>query len=219
MLGSIFLALRAPRGSVLVAGALIFAASQVILRTVGDEFGCLTDPIFVLAFWSSTIVWSVMLIGLLRLAFGGLRLWTIVVIMTFGIFGFAARTILMDTGGYFARHLYLPTARLLVNGKPYGGYVHSLSWDAHRVLVVTWRSRFGRESYWVWNSTRSGQAPGAVHCKNWTAPPFPVFFSTDTNQPCLSFEPEATPRNRHIKFETNFVEFTADDSRKVRVVW
>lgn len=127
--------------------------------------------------------------------------------------------ILMDTGGYASKHLYLPTARMTVAGKPNIAYVHTLSWDTNRILVITRRGRLGGETYWLWNSGRPGRAPGAARCKTWTAPPFPALITTDTYQPCLSEEPETTPPDRHVVFGTNFAEFTADDTKRVRVVW
>jgi hypothetical protein len=219
VLGSLFLALRAPRRSVLVASALMFVASNLILNVVTDELGWLTDPVFVLAFWFSLIVWPVVLIGLLRLAFGGRRMVILAAILAVGIFGVGARTILMDTGGYVSKHLYLPTARMTVEGKPSGGYVHSLSWDTNRILVVTRRRHLGGETYWLWNSGRPGRVPGAVRCYTWTAPPFPAVLTTDTYQPCLSVEPGAPQPDRNVAFGANFAEFTADDSKRVRVVW
>lgn len=67
VLGSIFLALSAPKRSVLIASTLVFATSHAVLSGLTDELGWLTGPVSVLAFWFSLIVLPVLVIGLLRL--------------------------------------------------------------------------------------------------------------------------------------------------------
>jgi len=123
---------------------------------------------------------------------------------------------------YVTNYLIMPTARLFVAGKPDSGYVHTDAGDSIRILVVTRRLVLRQaETYWVWISSDQRRDSGVVRCEGWTAPQFPSFITSDIYEPCspVGERPRPKPPDRKLVSGSSFVEFTADDGKRVRVDW
>jgi len=112
-------------------------------------------------------------------------------------------------------------SHILVDGKPTHGRVHR----AHdgNSLFVTLPEGDKAITYMVLVPREGG---GHVRsCGDWVAPRFPVDGSGDLNPPCWSIRvaenpspgPAALPRN--LVVGRNFVEFIANDGKRVRATW
>jgi hypothetical protein len=221
VVGSMVWAIRAQRLVVLVASAVVLITTLVALNVITDELGRFTDLLLIPAFWFSLIGWLVLFIGILRLVFGRKVVMVVASVVTIAVFIASARIITMSPSGYVTRYLVMPTAQQTVAGKRSNGYVHTLSWDVNRILVIT-RRRFGRkETYWAWTSSGKRRDSGVIRCDDWTAPQFPVFSTSDVYQPCFHFGegPKPETPNRKLVSGSNFVEFDSDDFKRIRVEW
>jgi hypothetical protein len=199
--------------------AVAVAASWLVRELVTDQLGPFTDVVIVPAFWFSFIGWLTLFIGMLRLVMSQRRVAICTAVLTAGIFGLAVRSIFFPPCCYVNQHLIMPTARLSVAGRRTNGYSHLNDWRGDRLMVVTRHRSNGDETYWVWLS-RLRTAVGATRCAGWSAPPLPVFLTTDVYQPCFSVEgPPTKGPPRNIASGASFVEFTADDGKRIRLDW
>jgi hypothetical protein len=112
---------------------------------------------------------------------------------------------------YFAE----PTARLTVDGRQTGGWIHR--GNHGRTVIVTRNVGPMRESYWAW----TGEGVVA-HCSGWTAPHFPVLALNESNgwdwtPVCVEFRQNAPERN--VIVDPHSVEFTTNDGHRLRVSW
>jgi hypothetical protein len=120
--------------------------------------------------------------------------------------------------GYTAYFVIVPGAKLYADGKAISGSLHK--GDKGRAFILT-RSGDGKpESYWIaMPSERNGWISS---CGGWAAPRFPLVAIGDVNPPCFSFvNPNLAPKSLERKptFGPRFVEFTADDGRRIKTSW
>jgi len=115
----------------------------------------------------------------------------------------------------------VPGAQIEVDGKPVEGWLHR--GRRGEVLFVTRHDQKKAETYRIW-APRDGR--GVVSsCDDWTVARVPAFIVGDVNPPCISLvivkdiSRLPTPQTRILVAGTGFVEFTADDHKRVRVSW
>jgi hypothetical protein len=122
---------------------------------------------------------------------------------------------------YTAWYFVVPKTRLTVDGRPEQGRLHR--GNHGETLFLTRREKGKEESYMIW-IPRDRQGIVAS-CGHWTAPRFPVFPIGDVNPPCWTFffsggpTPKPTLPGRNLAAGIDFVEFTADDGRRLKISW
>lgn len=126
--------------------------------------------------------------------------------------------------GYTIYLVRVPAAKLFADGKPEKGWLHRGA--RGKTLILTRTVSGKRESYWI---EYPGEKGGWVSsCGEWTAGKFPIIAIGDVNPPCFSIRAdpgtEVVPQRRLRSkraplFGTQFVEFTADDGDRLRVIW
>jgi len=127
--------------------------------------------------------------------------------------------------GHGTWYFIVPNARLTVDGRPSEGWLHVRTYDRGRVMFVTRRSDGKVESYLT--TLEKGEKGYVWPCGDWTAPDFPFFPIGDVNPPCTFFtvaeeepsQPKPKAVNRELRVGPGFVEFTADDGKRVRASW
>lgn len=124
--------------------------------------------------------------------------------------------------GYTAYFVIIPGAKVFVYGKPSAGWLHR--GGRGQFLILTRSVSGRRESYLI---SRLDEKGAHVHsCGDWAAPRFPVVAIGDINPPCSSIVvlnnepgPKVALPNRALIFRERSVEFTADDSGRVKTTW
>lgn len=122
-------------------------------------------------------------------------------------------------------YFIVPSARLTVDGGPSEGWLHVRRDDRGKIMFVTRRSGGKAESYMI--VLEKGRQGRAWPCGDWTAPHFPLFPIGDVNPPCTFFtvagqepaQPKPKPVNRELRSGPDYVEFTADDGKRIRASW
>ena len=124
-----------------------------------------------------------------------------------------------------ANFYIMPFARITADGKLISGYVHRNSYRRPLTHLVVTRNEMGRRrSYLVGTEHDSHGGPFAWYCDDWSPPRWPAFWFPDVNPPCIHWyaaeapPPPAEPK-RNTKTESNAVEFTANDGKRIRVSW
>lgn len=125
-----------------------------------------------------------------------------------------------------ANFFLLPLATLEENGVKSSGYVYGNSYRPKRVssLLITRQESDRRHSYLASIDNNHG-GPVVLDCEDWTAPHAPLFMFPDVNPPCIHWyaaedvPPAPRTPKRNVKVETQLVEFTANDGKRVRVRW
>jgi hypothetical protein len=117
------------------------------------------------------------------------------------------------SNGYTTWYLMLPKAHLTLDGKPSGGYLHKTS-DG-KTIVLTRTDTERHESYWIILTKHPGVSMGRV------APHLPLFAVGDVMfvGEASSIIPTHEPPERRLKTGPKFVEFTADDGKRIRAEW
>jgi hypothetical protein len=135
--------------------------------------------------------------------------------------------ILLFAGLFLAKANFyiMPFARITADGQPISGYVHRKSHRWPPTHLVVTRSEMGRRrSYLVGTEQDWHGGPFAWYCDDWSPPRWPAFWFPDVNPPCIRWyaadapPPPAEPK-RNTMTETNAVEFTANDGKRIRVSW
>jgi len=122
---------------------------------------------------------------------------------------------------YTTWYFRVPNVRLTVDGKEVQGWLHRGNHGQN--MFLTRRDKVKAESYLI-SLPRDNQRM-VWSCGDWTAPRFPVFPIGDVNPPCWTFSigessaPTPTPPPRNIAVGTSFVEFTADDGKRIKASW
>lgn len=120
--------------------------------------------------------------------------------------------------GYTAYFVIVPGAKVSTDGKRSEGWLHRSS--KGEVLILTRVISGRRESYLI---RGPGEKGGWIsNCGNWSAPKFPLVAIGDVNPPCIHIAGEPStekPSPRLPIFGLQFVEFTADDRKRIKAVW
>jgi len=123
--------------------------------------------------------------------------------------------------GYTAYFVIVPGVKLYADGKAISGWLHK--GGKGRAFILTLSGSGKPESYWI---TVPGERNGWISsCGDWAAPRFPLVAIGHVNPPCFSFvnaedpNPAPKPLERKPTLGTRFVEFTADDGRRIKTSW
>jgi len=147
--------------------------------------------------------------------------WLVVAVTLLIVAMFAYTTV----RGYTTWYFMLPSARLTVDGKPTDGRLHRHTDGRWKITYLTRKDAGRIESYRVTQDIDRGT--GVSSCGDWTAPQWPVFPVNHQAVPCFFFvaaeehpgKVEAEPPARNLQVGPNFIEFTADDGKRIRASW
>lgn len=119
--------------------------------------------------------------------------------------------------GTMAFFVLAPTMKLMVDRQLTPGWVHR---ETHGYsMIITCNDSHKRESYFV--NVLGEKGMWVRDCGNWTAPRFPIMAMGDYNPPCTFITPGEQPETklpeRNLIAEPHFIEFTADDGKRLRV--
>ena len=220
---------RKPVIVIIITAACTALTTGVALATVTEGFRIMTP--FVTFVLLSVLIVSVLLLLLtiLRWLFGlGEITRSILAFFGYWIAVFlclgTVASIYSTSHGYTSWYALLPTARINLKGKPNSGYVHWADGGEFGYnLVVTTKEPWSGTTYWI--VVPVGHHPSMRRCGRWTAPRLPVFAIGDVNPPCLIFGEGDESLNaeeqdrRNLVVGSGFVEFTADDGKRVKVEW
>jgi hypothetical protein len=209
-------------------GGAVLATTGLALGAVTDEFGTLTWFLVYVLLSLSLVSGLVLLCGMGRLLMCvGATLREVLVVLGCVATGFVALGTLASfystQNGYMQWYFMQPTARLTVAGTGNGGYIHRLENSGGTHVIVTRRMPWRGDTYWI--ALPKNHRPTMKRCGDWTAPRFPVISIGDVNPPCLGFsfgdEPRARPEppERNLMTGDRYIEFTADDGKRLRVEW
>jgi hypothetical protein len=125
--------------------------------------------------------------------------------------------------GYTTWYFMVTDSRITVDGKPTNGRLHRMTFHRGTTYFLTRKGEGNVESYRV---TRTDRGDRVSSCKGWTAPHWIVFPLNHQEMPCIvwvaaeehhNVVEEPPPRN--LQVGPNFLEFTADDGKRVRASW
>jgi hypothetical protein len=123
--------------------------------------------------------------------------------------------------GYNAYFVIVPGAKLYTDDKPVSGWLHQHRTGRAFILTLSGPNR--RESYLIDLADKKGARTS--NCGDWTAPRFPLIPLGDWN-PCQTHITFASPNDptpksleRRLDFGSRFIEFTADDGRRIKTSW
>jgi hypothetical protein len=115
-------------------------------------------------------------------------------------------------------------SKLTANGSGIDGRI--LRGEGGRLLIVTLDAEKESGSYWVvLPIIIPVSKPGLVYLCNWTPPRLPAFPVSGANPPCwipIERGGDVSPGpsiNRRLEVSADYVEFTADDGRRIRAIW
>jgi len=137
----------------------------------------------------------------------------VIVVVTLALLGLTIAQAYV--GGMTTVYLLVPWARLTVNGASVPGWVYR--GIPRGGLRVTLDDPHHRQSYWFLDSTIGIPRYRLHACTTWTAPRLPMFTEGDYGFPC--FEYGDNPPDRRLVVKPGFIEFSADDGRRVGVRW
>lgn len=217
--------LRLRRSLVLYTAGPVFVVTTVALSAPIDSLGPPT-PWLMFLFLSSALASGLVLTLLLFRTLITLGTATRILLIITGAMVSAFLVLAVPASIYSASHGYtswyflVPAVRLTVDGTPNCGYVHLSSAGAFGKDVVVTRRRFGRvEAYSVMMPTGQNTS---VRRSSTVASRIPVFAVGDVlPSATVTFDdgPRSAPPERHLKAGPTFVEFTADDGKRVRAEW
>jgi len=231
--GAVVWSLRTRKIVVMSVGAAALVATLLALNAVTDEFGTLTWFVVYLLISLLFVSASVLTVGIVRSLWGvgvvirqGL---TLLAVLTVAFWSFVVPASILNH--YTVWYFMMPAARLTLDGKLNAGYVHWGEGGSNGgavMLTVLQRSQTATYRIWLPNSQavpserNSVGRPSTQRCAGWTAPRFPLFSIGDVNPPCsylFDDTPTPNPPERNIVAGPGFVEFTADDGKRVRAEW
>ncbi len=217
---------RTPKNVVVVISGCVFVTARVALSTLSDGFGSFTSSLAYVSLSAVLISGLALILGVVRyLVEIGQTTRSVLTFLGFCLAAFlclgTAASVYSTVHHNTAWYVMLPTARLAIDGKQNIGYAHRADGGGFGYdLVVTTREPWKGNTYWIVIPT--GHKPSMRRCEGWTAPRSPLFAIGDVNPPCL-FETEQRstpePAERNLISGPNFIEFTADDAKRVRVDW
>lgn len=117
----------------------------------------------------------------------------------------------------------LYNGKVTANGFGIDGRV--LRGEGGRLLIVTLGTKKSGAYWVVLPITTPISKPGLVYWCNWAPPRLPAFPVNGANPPCwtpIERGGEVSPGpslNRRLEVSAAYVEFTADDGRRIKVVW
>ena len=205
--------LRMPVRMAWRSGLAIATVTWLILGSVTNQLGAFTNAVLLPVSWLCEAGAIMLAIGIARvLAGAGPMARAIGAFAAAGIAVSALAIVYSSVNGYTVWYLAIPTARVTVDGERNSGYVH-MNAAACRTLYVTRRGFWSAESYRVYVP---GERPAFIE-RSFPIPRFPVFAEGDIQRR----DPFAhdQPHERNPKSGPAFVEFTADDGRRVRAEW
>jgi hypothetical protein len=121
---------------------------------------------------------------------------------------------------YNAYFVIVPGAKLYADDKPVSGWLHRHRTGRAFILTLSGPNR--RESYLIDLADEKGARTS--NCGDWAAPRFPLVPLGDWN-PCqqITFaspdDPHQKSLERRLNFGSRFIEFTADDRRRIKTSW